>query len=149
MSRKCEICGRTLRTGRKYCYEHRSLGKGRQNNRSDSNPLLAWMILSVIVGFVIIKILERFIALIKKEWIITLLICFVVLSFEIYRMKKTNFQIFKFESGIILAISAIFIILSTKVEWLVWPVTIIVLVFNATTVIKIIVEEKKLKKESN
>lgn len=26
MVRKCEICERTLRTGRKYCWEHRSSG---------------------------------------------------------------------------------------------------------------------------
>ena len=39
--RYCVVCGRELRTGRKYCYEHR----GTRNYRSDEwdFPLLRWL----------------------------------------------------------------------------------------------------------
>ncbi len=60
--RECEICGRGLRTGRKYCYEHRSQGRVRgkseksyEDNRPShfGNMVLAYLFFIVLPCFIL------------------------------------------------------------------------------------------------
>ncbi len=56
MARKCVICGRKLRTGRKYCYDCKSGGRDSRRRRSSNfavNSTIAVMIMFVVGGYMI------------------------------------------------------------------------------------------------
>ena len=42
MGRKCEVCGRPLKTGRKYCYVCRSIQKAGANQNKGLDKGMTW-----------------------------------------------------------------------------------------------------------
>lgn len=66
MARECEICGRTLRTGRKYCYEHRSQGYAKRPASSSEDNIFA-----LLIGIVIIIMLLGAAMYFVVEWLKT------------------------------------------------------------------------------
>ena len=53
MIRKCIICGRQLKTGRKYCYQHRSMALKKKSKRKISNKEVFFLMVIGVVIFII------------------------------------------------------------------------------------------------
>lgn len=82
MARHCEICGRKLITGRKYCHIHRGYGNLRRNN-SD----IAILFLIVAAIFILYSLLNW----VKQHPIISTIIMFIIFALIYLYTRKRGY----------------------------------------------------------
>lgn len=93
MTRECEICGRTLKTGRKYCYEHRGYrGYSEQTpteikKRQDVSANLFIWIVGIIASLVALYFVYIFLIFLVASFILPV-VCGIYLFFKIRKIKR-------------------------------------------------------------
>lgn len=62
MTRECELCGRTLRTGRKYCYDCKTGGgikRNKNRQRVQTNSMAIFVSIAIIVSSLLFIFISR------------------------------------------------------------------------------------------
>jgi len=99
-ARKCQApgCNRTLITGRKYCYVHRSLGRGKHNSGDDEAMaelfvffMIPFMLVGIgwVFGKVIGEPIFNWINIHKPFFFTILSIILVIITYLVYKWIKT------------------------------------------------------------
>lgn len=94
MERRCQICGRPLRTGIKYCYTCRSLGRAQADSNSmHFNPenfthLMKFLATILVLGFIGVLITS----IVQVLWIPLAVLSIAVIGYGIYKITKVSIQ---------------------------------------------------------
>lgn len=83
---ECIECGRTLRTGRKYCYLHRSLGRTSSNKHNSLDRAFMIVFLLAMVGTAFAYVMYWLYHLLIGHPKTAMTVCFVFLLIEAYRL---------------------------------------------------------------
>jgi hypothetical protein len=118
--RRCQVCGRPLKTGRKYCYACK--GNNLYNRleikkRSDvAGDLYIWIV-GAIIALAILYAIYVFLTILIATFIIPV-ICCIVLYFQIRKIKSSGFNSLSKKGKIALIITTALLIFSI-VWWII------------------------------
>jgi len=105
---RCEVCGRKLITGRKYCYLHKGRTGQEQidaKNRSDAVGSLYIWIVGIIVAVIALYLVHILLVFLIASFILPI-VCGIILFFKIRKIRNMGIRSLTKKETVVFSISA-------------------------------------------